>query len=79
MDEVKARDHRTSGGELKIFILDEFAGREFASWLPNGHLLKEKISTYLKKEFNEYGFSLDSTPILGSKVMYTTSEHRDVD
>lgn len=78
MDELKARDHRTIGEELKIFLLDEFAGKGFPIWLANGHFLKEKISTYLKKEFNEYGFSLVSTPILGSKKMYITSGHWDL-
>ena len=75
MDELKARDHRTIGEELKIFLLDVFAGTGFPIWLANGHFLNEKISTYLKKKFNVYGFSLVSTPTSGSKRMYTTSAH----
>ncbi|MGL5246243.1 MAG: aminoacyl--tRNA ligase-related protein [Mycoplasmoidaceae bacterium] len=75
MNELKSRDHRTIGEEMKIFLFDEFAGKGFPIWLPNGYYLKEKISTYLKKEFTQNNFSLVSTPILGSKKMYETSGH----
>ncbi|MGL5640237.1 MAG: aminoacyl--tRNA ligase-related protein [Mycoplasmoidaceae bacterium] len=78
MEELKSRDHRTIGEEMKIFFLDESVGKGFPIWLPNGQYLKEKISTYLKKEFTKYGFSLVDTPILGSKKMYVTSGHWDL-
>ncbi|MGL5591497.1 MAG: aminoacyl--tRNA ligase-related protein [Mycoplasmoidaceae bacterium] len=78
MEELRSRDHRTIGEEMKIFLLDELAGKGFPIWLPNGHYLKEKISNYLKKEFTQYGFSLVATPILGSKKMYLTSGHWDL-
>ncbi|MGL4617434.1 MAG: aminoacyl--tRNA ligase-related protein, partial [Mycoplasmoidaceae bacterium] len=78
MEELRSRDHRTIGEDMKIFLLDELAGKGFPIWLPNGYYLKEKISNYLKKEFTQYGFSLVVTPILGSKKMYLTSGHWDL-
>ncbi len=78
MEELKTRDHRKIGEDLKIFTFDEKAGLGFPIWLPNGNFIKEKISSYLKDFFRKSDFKLISTPILGSKKLYQTSGHWDL-
>ncbi len=77
-NELKSRDHRTLGSELKIFTFDELAGQGLPIFLPNGAFLKEQISSYLKKTMFKYNFEMVSTPVLGSKQLYVTSGHWDL-
>ena len=77
-EELRSRDHRKIGQELKIFTFDDLAGQGLPILLPNGSYIKEKISSYLKSLFFKNDFEIVNTPVLGSKQLYITSGHWDL-
>ncbi len=75
LEEVKKRDHRKLGKDLKIFTLIPEAGQGLVFWLPNGMTLKKIIEDYSYDIQKEQGYLFVGTPDIGSKWLYETSGH----
>lgn len=76
IEEVKKRDHRKLGRELKLFeIMDEGPG--FPFFLPKGVILKNILIDYWRKLHNEAGYVEIETPIMLNKELWIRSGHWD--
>ncbi|HOP66010.1 MAG TPA: threonine--tRNA ligase [Bacilli bacterium] len=77
LEEIKLRDHRKLGKELKIFTIIPEAGQGLVFWLPNGMALKKVLEDYSYEIQKKDGYSFVSTPVLGTRWLYETSGHWD--
>src|SRR5581483_11443254 len=75
LEEAKKRDHRTLGRELGLFMFSPIAGQGLPLWLPNGALLRETLSEFLKDEQMKRGYSPVVTPNIGNIALYEKSGH----
>ncbi len=75
LEDIKKRDHRKLGKELKIFDIIPDAGQGLIFWLPNGMALKKVLEDYSYEIQRRDGYQFVSTPILGTRWLYETSGH----
>lgn len=75
LEERKARDHRKLGRELGIFMFDDLVGRGLPMWLPNGFIVRRKLSDYIMDKEYALGYKHVMTPSLGNVDLYKTSGH----
>lgn len=75
LEEAKKRDHRRLGKELKLFTFSDKVGSGLPLWLPNGAMLRERLTQFLQKAQLEAGYLPVITPHIGSKKLYETSGH----
>lgn len=75
LEELKKRDHRKLGKDLKIFSTVKDAGAGFVFWLPNGMALKKQLEDYSYEIQKRDGYSFVQTPIVGTRWLYETSGH----
>ena len=77
LEEAKKRDHRKLGKELELFFFSESVGSGLPIWLPNGHVVRENLIEFMRKEQIKQGYMHVTTPHIGSKELYMTSGHYD--
>ncbi len=77
LEELKLRDHRKLGKDLKIFTIIPDAGQGLVFWLPKGVALKKVLEDYSYEIQKQDGYEFVSTPILGTRWLYETSGHWD--
>ncbi len=77
LEELKLRDHRKLGKDLKIFTIIPDAGQGLVFWLPKGVALKKVLEDYSYEIQKKDGYEFVSTPILGTRWLYETSGHWD--
>ena len=77
LEEAKKRDHRKLGKELELFFFSESVGSGLPIWLPNGHVVRENLIEFMRKEQIKQGYMHVTTPHIGSKELYVTSGHYD--
>ena len=77
LEERKERDHRKLGKQLGIFMFDDLVGRGLPMWLPNGFILRRKLSDYIMDKEYEQGYLHVLTPSIGNVNLYKTSGHWD--
>ena len=75
LEELKKRDHRKLGKDLKLYTIIPEAGQGLVFWLPNGMKLRKKIEDYVYNIQKEDGYQFVSTPVIGSRWLYETSGH----
>jgi threonyl-tRNA synthetase len=75
LEEALKRDHRKLGRELDIFYISEKVGSGLPMWMPNGVVIREKLTEFLKKEQKNRGYVQVVTPHIGKKDLYITSGH----
>ena len=75
LEEAKKRDHRKIGKELELFLFSEKVGQGLPIWLPNGHIVREKLIDFMYKEQKKQGYQHVTSPHIGSKELYVTSGH----
>ena len=75
LEEARKRDHRKLGRELDIFMISEKVGAGLPIWLPNGVIIREKLTDFLKKEQKRRGYVQVIAPHIGRKELYITSGH----
>lgn len=76
IEEVKKRDHRKLGKELKLFtLLDEGPG--FPFFLPNGMVIKNTLLDYWREIHKKAGYVEISTPIILNRALWEKSGHWD--
>lgn len=74
LEEAKKRDHRKLGKELKLFaLMDEGPG--FPFFLPNGVVLKNKLTEYWRELHKKAGYVEIETPMILNKELWETSGH----
>lgn len=49
LEEAKRRDHRTVGGNLNLFSIQEDAGGGLEFWHPNGAIIRRMIEDFLER------------------------------
>lgn len=73
-EEAEKRDHRKLGQELDLFWFHEYSpGSPFL--LPNGTVLFNVLSDFIRGEYRKRGFSEVITPQLFNKKLWETSGH----
>lgn len=76
IEEVKKRDHRKLGKELKLFaLLDEGPG--FPFFLPNGMIIKNELLNYWREIHKKAGYVEITTPIILNRQLWERSGHWD--
>ncbi|NLK37589.1 MAG: threonine--tRNA ligase [Epulopiscium sp.] len=76
IEEVKKRDHRKLGKELKLFaLLDEGPG--FPFFLPNGMIIKNELLNYWREIHKKAGYVEITTPIILNRELWERSGHWD--
>ena len=75
IEEAKKRDHRVLGKELGLFMFSANVGQGLPLWLPNGAVLREVLSDYLKAEQVKRGYKPVVTPGIGQKELWVKSGH----
>ncbi len=75
LEDRKQRDHRKLGKDLGIFMFDELVGRGLPMWLPNGFIVRRKLSDYIMDKEYDLGYKHVMTPALGNVELYKTSGH----
>ncbi|MCY0875177.1 MAG: threonine--tRNA ligase [Firmicutes bacterium] len=75
LEEMKERDHRRIGRELKLFTLAKEVGSGLPLWLPNGAKVRRTIERYIVDLEESLGYQHVYTPVLGSVELYKISGH----
>lgn len=77
LEEVKKRDHRRLGKQLKIFEISEEIGPGLIIWLPNGAIIRKTIEDFWKDEHLKAGYQLLYTPHIAKLDLWKKSGHLD--
>ncbi len=77
LEELKERDHRRIGKELKLFTMAKEVGAGLPVWLPNGAKVRRVIERYIVDIEESLGYDHVYTPVLGSVELYKISGHWD--
>lgn len=75
LEEMKERDHRRIGKELKLFTMAKEVGAGLPVWLPNGAKVRRVIERYIVDLEESLGYDHVYTPVLGSVELYKISGH----
>lgn len=75
LEEAKRRDHRKLGRELELFTIDPLVGKGLPLWLPNGTVLREELTNFMKEQQFQRGYQGVVTPNIGNLDLYRTSGH----
>lgn len=76
IEEAEKRDHRKLGVQLDLFSMHE-EGPGFPFFHPNGMILYNKLTEYMRKKNDEYGYKEIRTPIILSSKLWHQSGHWD--
>ncbi|WP_460181681.1 threonine--tRNA ligase [Thermodesulfovibrio sp. TK110] len=77
LEEVKKRDHRRLGKQLKLFEISEEVGPGLIIWLPNGAIVRKIIEDFWKDEHLKAGYQLLYTPHIAKLELWKKSGHLD--
>ncbi len=72
---AQERDHRKLGKALGWFTFSEEVGLGLPLWLPQGTLVREKLTAFLKRAQEQGGYQPIMTPHIGEKALYVRSGH----
>ncbi|WP_293911420.1 threonine--tRNA ligase [Deinococcus sp.] len=75
LEEAKRRDHRRLGKELELFTIDPLVGKGLPLWLPNGTVLREELTRFLREQQFQRYYQGVITPNIGNLELYKTSGH----
>jgi len=76
IEEAKKRDHRRIGREMDLFSFQE-EGPGFPFWHPNGTILFNTVSDYIRGKLEERGYHEIRTPLILSEELWHKSGHWD--
>ncbi len=77
LEEVKKRDHRRLGKQLKLFEISDEIGAGLIIWLPNGAVIRKVIEDFWKDEHLKAGYQLLYTPHIAKLELWGKSGHLD--
>lgn len=75
LEDIKKRDHRKVGKELKLFSTHEEAGPGLIYWHPKGARIRLAIEDYWRAEHRKNGYEQLYTPHIGKSWLWETSGH----
>ena len=75
LEEVKSRDHRLLGKELRLFGVDDEVGAGLILWYPRGARVRATIEEFWRRVHDERGYDLVYTPHIASERVYERSGH----
>lgn len=75
LEEAKRRDHRKLGRELELFTIDPMVGKGLPLWLPNGTVLRDELSRFLREQQFQRDYQGVVTPNIGNLDLFRTSGH----
>lgn len=75
LEDIKKRDHRKVGKELKLFSTHEEAGPGLIYWHPKGARIRLAIEDYWRGEHRKNGYEQLYTPHIGKSWLWETSGH----
>ncbi len=75
LEMARERDHRRLGRELELFTFSQKVGPGLPMWLPKGAVLRETLSSFLKREQMRRGYQPVVTPHIGRLELFRTSGH----
>ncbi|BDP42171.1 threonine--tRNA ligase [Deinococcus aetherius] len=75
LEEARRRDHRRLGKELELFTIDPLVGKGLPLWLPNGTILREELTRFLREQQFQRGYQGVVTPNIGNLDLWRTSGH----
>lgn len=77
LEEVKKRDHRKLGKQLKLFEISDDIGPGLIIWLPNGAIVRKVIEDFWRDEHLKAGYQLLYTPHIAKLDLWRKSGHLD--
>lgn len=77
LEEVKQRDHRKIGKDLKIFMTHPLVGSGLPMYLPAGATIRRTLERYIQDKELALGYDHVYTPSLANVDLYKTSGHWD--
>ncbi|WP_034383087.1 threonine--tRNA ligase [Deinococcus sp. YIM 77859] len=75
LEEAKRRDHRKLGRELELFLIDPLVGKGLPMWLPNGTIVRDELTRFLREQQFQRGYQGVVTPNIGNLDLFRTSGH----
>jgi threonyl-tRNA synthetase len=75
LEEAKKRDHRVLGQKLNLFVIDPLVGKGLVLWKPNGALVREALTDFMREAQRDAGYLPVVTPNIGNIELYKTSGH----
>jgi threonyl-tRNA synthetase len=75
LEQMRRRDHRRIGKELKIFATTQEVGSGLPLWLPNGAKIRRTLERYIVDLEERLGYSHVYTPVIANVDLYKTSGH----
>ncbi|GAA5513387.1 threonine--tRNA ligase [Deinococcus carri] len=75
LEEAKRRDHRKLGRELELFLIDPLVGKGLPMWLPNGTILRDELTRFLREQQFQRDYQGVVTPNIGNLDLFRTSGH----
>ena len=77
LEEAKERDHRKTGKDMGLFMVDDLIGRGLPMFLPKGYTIWQELENYIKDKERKLGYLHVMTPCVGTVNLYKTSGHWD--
>ncbi len=77
LEEIKKRDHRRLGKQLKLFEISDEIGPGLIIWLPNGAIIRKVVEDFWKDEHIKAGYQLLYTPHIAKLDLWGKSGHLD--
>jgi threonyl-tRNA synthetase len=75
LEEIKERDHRVVGKQLRLFHIDEMVGQGLVLWTPHGSIIRGELQAFISEELRRQGYHQVYTPHIGKLDLYKTSGH----
>jgi len=75
LEEIKERDHRVIGKQLRLFHIDEMVGQGLVLWTPHGSIVRGELQAFISEELRKQGYMQVYTPHIGKLDLYKTSGH----
>jgi threonyl-tRNA synthetase len=77
LEEARNRDHRTLGGRLDLFSINDTAGPGLVLWHPKGARIRNQIEDFWREAHYGGGYDLVCSPHIGRSRLWETSGHLD--
>lgn len=75
LEEMKKRDHRRIGQDLKLFAFSADVGAGLPLWLPNGMVMRQELEHLALQEERRDGYQRVATPQITKEALYYRSRH----
>lgn len=72
---AEQRSHVKIGREQDLFLISDLVGSGLVLWTPRGHIVRDQLIMFLRKEQIKRGYKLVTTPHIGKIDLYKKSGH----